>query len=119
MLFHRWGTISQIISTTKLPLCNLTPEDKSDEGNLERDAVALVHALSVKRPKRSEEPSSRKKGPAGRRQTVAKLISQNVEKSAAQPLNLEKVVRDRLQSISVDEMQASTNSALRRMSTRS
>ncbi len=34
MMFHRWGTISQIVSTTKLPICERKAKEVTDEGDL-------------------------------------------------------------------------------------
>ena len=45
MLLHRWATISHIIATTELPLCNKDQADETGDGTLEKQAIQLVHAL--------------------------------------------------------------------------
>ena len=36
MMIHRWGTICQIVSTTKLALCERKVKQVTDEGDLSR-----------------------------------------------------------------------------------
>ena len=45
MLLHRWATISHIIATTELTLCNKDQADETGDGTLEKQAIQLVHAL--------------------------------------------------------------------------
>ena len=48
MLIHRWGTMSQIISTTKFSICERKPKDMTEEGDIDKSAVGLAHVLQVK-----------------------------------------------------------------------
>lgn len=88
MLFHRWGTISQIISTTRLAFCEkkskvrlgtcqLSPcyvkahhvKDTTVAGDLNKNALLFTEALTRKESK--EKPESKfAKGAVGRRNTV-------------------------------------------------
>ena len=47
MLIHRWGTLSQIISTTKFSICERKPKDMTEEGDIDKSAVGLAHVLQV------------------------------------------------------------------------
>ena len=47
MLIHRWGTLSQIISTTKFSICERKPKDMTEEGEIDKSAVGLAHVLQV------------------------------------------------------------------------
>jgi len=79
MMFHRWGTISQIISTTKLPMCERKANKVTDEGNLQRHALEITKELMRDNSRRDEEEKNKfVHGAAGRRQTVANLMRSQV-----------------------------------------
>ena len=79
MLIHRWGTISHIISTTKLPLFNRNlqeNDDKQKDQKLVKDLLAVSKSLQMPAP---EARSSSDSGTArntrfnSRRMTVRQL----------------------------------------------
>jgi Flp pilus assembly protein TadB len=101
MMFHRWGTISQIISTTKLPICERKTKKVTDEGNLQRHALEITKELMRDTTRRDEEENTKfVKGAAGRRQTVANLMRSQTEKRDRQAEDLEKRFKTRFQSFS-------------------
>ncbi len=55
MMFHRWGTISQIISTTEMPMCRPKTADRSEEpSSFDKQAVRLVQEF-MKGDRREEK----------------------------------------------------------------
>lgn len=98
MLIHRWGTISQIISTTNLPMCQRKPEDNTDEGDLQKHAHAIVRELQ-RETQREDERRNTRAGIAGRRNTVSALLAAQNESRQTAVTDLEKSFRERLQSI--------------------
>merc|ERR1719471_2454655 len=116
MLFHRWGTLSQIISTTKFSICERKPKDMTEEGDIDKSAVGLAHVLQM--PGKSEKKKTTMKRNNARRATVGDLLKSQQEKKKAKATDLESRFRNRLQSISPEEMEKSANPLIQRLSTR-
>ncbi len=103
MAFHRWGTVSQIISTTTLSVCERRARQVTDEGDLSRHALAIAHELQRDTSGRDQEEEEKwQRGAAGRRKTVANLTrAQTMQRQREQQTeDLEKRFRNRFHSIS-------------------
>ena len=120
MLIHRWGTMSQIISTTKFSICERKPKDMTEEGDIDKSAVGLAHVLQVKcisdqsmktnftlyvkpyaiqMPGKQEKKKTTMKRNNARRATVGDLLKSQQDKKKAKATDLESRFRNRLQSI--------------------
>ena len=104
MLLHRWATISHIIATTELPLCNKDQADETGDGTLEKQAIQLVHALQRDNASKSDNhlvSTDVTKTTINRRGTVHQ-ISANIKDAnkQAQYYDHEREFRNKFRAIS-------------------
>ncbi len=105
MVFHRWGTISHIISTTKLPWCEKSPQDQTGDGTWDKEAIAFTKAVQ------SSNVTKKKNGGNGedggevsrldRRGTIHQISANHRQTRGGQGenVNLERDFRQRFKSI--------------------
>ena len=101
MILHRWGTISHIISTTKLDWCNKKTVDETGDGALDKSAIEFVSALQTSEAVQPSQPTQAK---LNRRNTVHQIaanIKENREKGAN--LDLEKEFKQKYEKMSRPE----------------
>ena len=79
MLVHRFGTISQILATTELNwYCNKSGEEHTAENELNGNAVDIALAYQKPPPQWDEHDMTAEQEQIGRRQTIHKILYQNL-----------------------------------------
>lgn len=118
MLFHRFGTLSQILASTELSCCSrsvslqwitildlfgnvifgvyhLQLDDMSDEAYLEKNAVDIVRTIQ----RMPEVETQMNNDPVSRRQTVTNIIRNASKRNQRPTKDIEKRFRERIGSI--------------------
>ncbi|KAK8746557.1 hypothetical protein OTU49_017078, partial [Cherax quadricarinatus] len=89
MLFHRFGTISHILSSTELTCCNKKAEDATEDAFIQRNAVDIVKQLQKLRGIDGDYDSdSVQGGQLGRRKTIHNLERHRQKKQAIGTLDV-------------------------------
>nr|XP_045601820.1 chitin synthase chs-2-like isoform X7 [Procambarus clarkii] len=89
MLFHRFGTISHILSSTELTCCNKKAEDATEDAFIQRNAVDIVRQLQrLKGIDGDYDSDSVQGGQLGRRKTIHNLERHRQKKQAIGTLDV-------------------------------
>lgn len=78
MLFHRFGTISQILATTQIDwYCSKRVKDTVSASELKENAVKIARHLQRPRPEWEDDDVDISEGKSGRRDTIHRLLMQH------------------------------------------
>ncbi|CAL4108316.1 unnamed protein product, partial [Meganyctiphanes norvegica] len=88
MLFHRFGTISHILSSTELNCFSKKADDLTEDAFIERNAVDIVRRLQQLKGIDGDYESDSQSGQLGRRKTIHNLIKHGQKKQAIGTLDV-------------------------------
>lgn len=78
MLFHRFGTISQILATTQIDwYCSKRVKDTVSASELKENAVKIARHLQKPRPEWEDDDADISENKLGRRDTIHRLLMQH------------------------------------------
>lgn len=88
MLFHRFGTISHILSSTELNCFSKKADDLTEDAFIERNAVDIVRRLQQLKGIDGDYDSDSQSGQLGRRKTIHNLVKHGQKKQAIGTLDV-------------------------------
>ena len=100
MLFHRFGTLSQILANAELSLCTKKIEDNSDEAILAKNGVEIARGLQKLQGVDDHDLDDGRNERVGRRRTIHNLERQKSTRQVTG--DMESAFRKRLDSIGPD-----------------
>ena len=97
MLFHRFGTLSQILANTELNLCAKKIDDSSDDAFLAKNGVEIARGLQQLKGVDDHDQDDGRNERVGRRRTIHNLERQKSTRQVTG--DMESAFRKRLNSI--------------------